>query len=134
MVLWVWELQHNEGYRSMFTIVIVASKNSQTTVSPSTGTHYMKMRGWIRCSNTSARRSCEPSKNVTQWKPVQSQSLAYFNCIIRLKSNVTVMESGLSCVVSRVMISFLTLQWSNEHEGNWAVLELETTYLQSGRA
>lgn len=44
------------------------------------------------------------------------------------------MESGLSCVVSRVMISFLTLQWSNEHEGNWAVLKLETTYLQSGRA
>lgn len=54
-LLWVWELQHNEGYRSMFTIVIVASKNSRTTVSPSTGTHYMKMHGWAWCSNMSAR-------------------------------------------------------------------------------
>lgn len=44
------------------------------------------------------------------------------------------MESGLSCVVSTLcwaMIIFLTLQWSNVHEGNWAVLELQTTYLQS---
>lgn len=64
LLLWVWELQHNEGYRSMFTMVIVASKNSQTTVSPSTGTHYMKMRGWVWCSNISTQRPCAPVPNV----------------------------------------------------------------------
>lgn len=75
LLLWAWELQHNEGYRSMFTIVIVAPKNRRTTVSPSTGTHYMKMHGWVWCSNTSTRRSLWAGQNVTA---VQRQWRAYF--------------------------------------------------------
>lgn len=81
LLLWVWELQHNEGYRSVFTIVIVASKNRRTTVSPSTGTHYMKMHGWVWRSNTGTRRSLWANPNVTQWKTSATTVMGLFSAV-----------------------------------------------------
>lgn len=50
----------------MFTIVIVASKNSRTTVSPSTGTHYMKMLGWVRGPNKRQQERSHSKRDTTE--------------------------------------------------------------------
>lgn len=45
------EMQHNEGYRSIFTLVTMASKNKRATVSISTSTNYMQMCVEVLCSD-----------------------------------------------------------------------------------